>query len=153
MAPRTYVRYTQIRRQGTPDVPESDDAYAKGRYFEAVCQASDQPLDLVRIAGPSVGGVYNVTKVDITDRTKVPAIGIILDKPTSTTCFVQTKGEVDIVGLIPGKKYFVGIDARVTSIQPAPDPGQIACAQIIGIALDVSKLLLEPSFNVCVKVY
>lgn len=149
MAPRQFIRYNQVRRQGTSDVQESDDAYAKGRYFEANCLATDSLMDMVRITGPSVGGVFQVTKVDVTSKTKMPAVGIIVQKPTPTTCLVQVRGEVITpFALAPGGRYFVGANSQ-PSLPPVPAPAVdgISLVQWIGVAIDSNRLLLEPDFD------
>jgi len=50
-------------------------ALTEGFELPANCQPTDQVGDLVYISGDSVGGVIQVTKVDITNYSKMPGVG------------------------------------------------------------------------------
>ena len=115
--------------------------------FNAACQATDIAGDLVCIPGPPVGGLYSVTRVDITDTTHMPAVGLILDKTTTIRCRVQALGLVPLGGLIPGRRYFVGFDGRPVFPPPIPAVDNFAFIQPIGLAVDSTTLFLSPSFS------
>jgi hypothetical protein len=56
-------------------------------------------------------------------------------------------GILNVAGLLPGKTYFVGADSRLTNIPPVAPSGGKAFVQVVGVAMDSSRLLLNPSFN------
>lgn len=137
--PRSLLRYTQVRRLGTPNVQESDAAYSEGRYFEANCLSSDLVNHFVRVTGNTLS-VPNVTRVDVTDSTKMPAIGVIVQKPTATTCLVQVSGQITSFSpVVAGSWYYVG----TTSFPVAAPPSFPAIPQVIGLGLDTARLLLQ----------
>lgn len=142
--PRSLVRYAQVRRLGTPGVQETDSAYAEGRYFEANCLAGDLLNQFVRVVGNTLG-VPDVTKVDPSDASKMPALGIIVQKPTATTCLVQVTGQTTTFSpVIAGSFYYVGATALPVSVAPAPP----ALKQVVGVGLDTARLLLRSGFGV-----
>ena len=123
------------------------------QVFEATCEATDAVDMYVRVTGPAVSGVRQVSRVDITDRTKMPAIGVIIEKMTLTRCRVRTYGEVPApIVAIPGKRYFVGLDSQLTDSPPRPGPGGKIATQIIGVALDRTTILVSPNLNYIVQV-
>lgn len=74
------------------------------------CLAGDAIGNAVYITGDSVNGVFQVASCDPTNRNKMPAVGIIISKPSST------KAEICFSGLVyaswttftPQTVYFVG---------------------------------------------
>jgi hypothetical protein len=148
MAPRTLVRYEQIRRvEPTGTVPLDDAALLKGRTFLADCQPTDIVGNCVIVTGPAVLGMPQVTKVDIkTTGLTQASIGIIAEKSSATRCLVMSFGELAVLPalLIPGKHYWIGDDSNPTSVLPVPDPGQKIACQIIGSAIDTGRLLINP---------
>lgn len=142
--PKTRLRYTQVRRLGTPNVEESDQPYSEGRYFEANCLSSDLVNNCVRVTGVSLG-VPNVTRVDPLLAPTMPAVGIIVQKPTSTTCLVQVSGQVTSFSpVVAGVWYYVGLTAFPVTTPPALP----AIPQVIGVGLDTARLLLRPGFGI-----
>lgn len=120
----------------------------EGFEIPATCQATDQVGDLVYISGDSTAGVIQVTKVDITDYSKMPGVGAIISKSSSTQCMILRYGILSVSGLIPGRTYFVGFDGTPTATRPVVVVvGQKAFVQVIGVAMDSSRLMLNPSFN------
>jgi hypothetical protein len=113
----------------------------------AICQPTDQVGDLVHISGDSLGGVIQVTKVDITDYSKMPGVGAIIGKSSPTQCKILRYGILSVTGLVPGKIYFVDFDGTPTPIRPVAVGNQKVLIQVIGVAIDSSKLMLNPSFN------
>ena len=114
---------------------------------EADCSAAEAVGDCVYVSADAVSGVIQVRKVDVTDSAKMPAIGMILDKATSTTCTVALLGTVPVGALpafVPGKRYFVGASSKPVAVPPATPP---VLVQVVGIALDSGRLLFNPSPN------
>jgi hypothetical protein len=118
-----------------------------GFELPANCQATDQIGDLVYISGDSVGGVIQVTKVDITNYSKMPGVGAIVSKSTSTQCRILRYGILSVPGLIPGRTYFVGFNGTPIPTRPVATGGQKAFVQVLGVAMDSSRMLFNPSFN------
>lgn len=115
--------------------------------FLASCQVTDSVGDLVYIAGDSIGGMAQVTKADIADPDKMPGVGAIVHKETPTRCSVRRWGVLEGVGFVPGKTYFTGVDGRPTLTRPIAPPGGKVFVQVVGVAMDSTRLLLNPSFN------
>jgi hypothetical protein len=111
--------------------------------FDALCPSTVAVGDLVRVAS---AGHVDIT--DITDITKLPAIGIVTAKATTTSCTVQTHGIVSgiFTGLTPGLLYYVALDSTLGPI-PVPTTGQVLFWQAVGVALDTTSLVLSPSFS------
>jgi hypothetical protein len=118
-----------------------------GFELPAICEAVDQVGDVVYIAGDSVGGVIQVSKVDVTNYSKMPGVGVILSKSTLTRCMILRYGILNVSGLIPGRTYFVGLEGTPTVTRPVAGVGQKVFVQVLGVAMDSSRLLFNPSFN------
>lgn len=90
--------------------------------FRASCLASDSMGRAVRISGPVSGGMYQVESVDIDSAVagESTAVGVIVSKPTSMTCVVQTSGVLlgVISGQAEGRKLFVQTDATLSTAVP-----------------------------------
>jgi hypothetical protein len=124
-------------------VGDAPDPIATPYTFAASCFASDAVGDVVRISGPSSGGVPQVTKVDISTWLTMPGIGIITSKSTATDCIVAFYGAVPLsFALLPGRPYFASALSIPTDTRPAT-----GFIQILGIALDGTRLFLQPSWN------
>ncbi len=102
--------------------------------------------ELVYISGVSVAGVYQVDKIDISDFSKLPAVGVVITKATSTQGSIQWLGEVQSVftGMTPGKIQFASASGGITETPPSTAGEHI---QKIGVALDAGVLLLAPNFT------
>lgn len=111
--------------------------------FNATCASSDVVGDLVRVTAP----LKVVSRVSITDVLTMPAIGVIIQKPSSTSAVVQCTGLIQGVytGLTPGGMYFVGSNGRPTISVPTPGVGTSVFLQLIGVAVDADVLLLAPN--------
>lgn len=99
---------------------------AGSEVVQAVCLASDDVRDVVRISGPPLGGKYQVAKLNIDANPTEVAFGVIISKDSATQCAVQLSGQVAqlYTGLTPGATMFVGIDGKLThSIPIAPSVG------------------------------
>lgn len=112
--------------------------------FVADCPASLVVDDLIYVTGPSVGGIVQVGKVDITNSATMPTIGIVTEKTTSTRCVVISLGLVNPnMSLSPGR-YFVGASGQPTNVVPVPASGQKIAFQVVGYALDADRLIMKP---------
>jgi hypothetical protein len=81
----------------------------------------------------------------IDNRTTNACIGIVKDKPTTTSCRVLTYGlhtVIDIESLVPGKKVFVDIDGTLTTSRPLT-----GYLQTFGISRGENKVLVNPSYD------
>lgn len=120
---------------------------AGGQSILAYCQPSDMVGDLVCVAGPSIGGVIQVHRVDITDTTRMPCIGAILEKSAPTECKILRYGILVVPSMIPGKLCFTGADGRPAGVQPVAPSGGKSLIQVIGVAIDPDRILFRPSYN------
>jgi hypothetical protein len=121
--------------------------------FNAICLSTDEVGDVCYISGDRIGSYHQVTKVDITTTTKMPAIGIIIQKLTATTCLVMTSGELVglYTGLTPGKMLFVGDDSRLTESAPGGPAIGIKQVQAVAYALASDTILVEKKLP-CIRV-
>jgi hypothetical protein len=84
----------------------------------------------------------------------MPAVGIIIEKLTATTCVVQMYGPAsvpgDITDLQPGKRCFVGYNSKPTIVPPsvADSPTGKMMLQIVGIALDDDEMEIMPNMSI-----
>lgn len=111
--------------------------------FPATCDSAAVVGDLVYVSAASM-----VRGVDYTDPSKMPAVGCIVSKQSTTTCTVQTAGVLSGVysGLAPGSMYYTGPGQRPVLL-PAPSVGQTLYLQALGVALDASTLVISPSMT------
>jgi len=123
-----------------PIVPPPDPSLDNS--FTGTCLATDIVGDLVYVTGASRA----VTKADPTNSNKMPIVGCITSKSSSTDCIVQTNDLVPSVysSLTPGKLHFVGIDGRPTAAVIPPGIGETLLVQAIGFAIDSNLLLMSP---------
>lgn len=114
---------------------------ALGRYFQANCLSTDDFGMFVYVTGPAIGGVPQVAKADIMTAGKYPAVGVIVEKSSATLCLVHVLGELDVSPAIltPGRPYYVGLDAFLTSTAPTAAPG----IQAVGTSIDIGRLMLN----------
>jgi len=133
---------------GSIGVPSLEELSHRTGFEEpANCLATDDVGDVVHISGDSVVGRFQVTRVDVLDYSKMPGIGVIVSKASPTECMILRYGILNVSGLIPGKTYFVGVNSRPTNIPPVAPLGGKVFIQVVGVAMDSTKLLLNPSFN------
>jgi hypothetical protein len=101
-----------------------------------VCDSADLIGNAVYISGDAVSNKYSVCTADPIDSAKMPAIGVLWTKKTSTTGTVRLFGELKNVytGLTPGAPLYVGLDSRLTHTPPV-NPGGPIYAQEIGYAI------------------
>lgn len=114
----------------------------------ANCLITDEVGDFVHITGDIVADRIQVEKVDVTDRTTMPAIGVIIEKTSDTECVVQTDGDYITTGLTAGTLYYIGNDSKLSADRPTAAIGGIALVQIVGEALDATKLYLDLELDI-----
>ena len=144
---RTLLRHRQIRR--TEPIAGLDERnFAQGRYFEADCLAGDLIGKFVYTTGLEVGGLPQVSTVDITNETTMPSVGVIVEKATATRCTVQAlNGETSIVTTVPNSRYWISKTGTATNIPPSPLVGEIVILQLVGTGIESSRLLLVRDFQ------
>lgn len=113
----------------------------------ASCGASDGVGSLVYIKGPAVGDKYSVETADPSDFDKMPAIGMIIQKPSATECFVQFRGRISGVyaGLTPGELLFVDDSGLLAALPPDPEAGTPKFMQNVGVSLSDGDIELSPN--------
>jgi hypothetical protein len=94
------------------------------------CLATDQVGQAMYIAGDMLGSAYQVTMADITDFTKMPAIGVLTLKSSATSGIVTSAGIIVRAGLLPGRLYFVGSNGFPTATRPAATPASSVFVQV-----------------------
>jgi hypothetical protein len=112
--------------------------------FDADCSTAEAVGDCVYVSAEAVAGIVQVRKAVVADTTKMPAIGIILEKPSTVTAVVAYLGSFPVGALpafLPGKRYFVGASSQPVSTPPTAP----ALIQVVGVALDSGRLLFNPS--------
>ncbi len=98
----------------------------------AICDPSDAIGNCVYISGDSVGNTYSVCTADPTSPDKMPAVGVIWKKSSTTRCSVRLFGELKGVytGFTPGLPLYVGLDSKLTHTPPTNPGGPIYVQQV-----------------------
>lgn len=81
----------------------------------------------------------------VTDR---PCVGVVIAKPTATTCEIQYAGELGgFAGLVPGDTYYLSTTPGILTNVPPSTPGEIV--QEVGFARNATTLvvLIERDFT------
>lgn len=116
--------------------------------FPANCLAGDVISAAVRITGPYIAGLAQVTTCDITLAGGYPAVGVLVAKSSPTDCIVQVSGPCALfLGLTPNATYFVGLTGQPALAPIGPSGSGRASIQSLGIAIDVTTLQLSVSPN------
>lgn len=119
-----------------------------GQLILADCLATDSPGAAVRITGPYVLGIAQVTTCDVSVVGGYPAIGVIQYKTSLTRCFVRVAGPLaGYITLTPGTTYFVGFDGMPAAAPLVASLSGFTSVQALGTAIDVTTLLLNVSPN------
>lgn len=115
--------------------------------FNGTCQTTDLVGNAVRLTGSSA---RNVVTANPSSSSTMPAVGIIISKPTSTTCVVQGIGvAVGIFsGLVVGKRYWIGSSGTLIATPPVGAPGTHLYAQSMGLAVSSTDLFLTGDQNI-----
>jgi hypothetical protein len=137
--------YTDFRSLGISSL--KDLSLDPGHNSRGICLASDNVGDVVCINGETVDGILQVTRADISNPLKVPAIGVITSKSSLILCTVTRYGVIQASLTSPQGLCFVGEDGRPTITRPSPSAGGSLFIQVLGAALGTNQVLLNPSFN------
>ena len=124
------------------------------QVFRGTCTATEAVGDAVYISGPWVGGLPPVRRADSASWDTMPAVGIIISKPTHTTCYVQQAGILPdgvVGGLTRGKTYKVGTAGALVVSAPLPGVNGYALVQFLGSAMDVDRFHVEPDYQMKVR--
>jgi len=115
----------------------------------ADCTSAEAVGDFVRISGSQVSNRDQVRKADPADYSKLPAVGVVISKSTTTSCLVQWMGETPEIfsGLSAGNLYFLGTDSKIANTPPAPI-GRDMFIQTVAVAVSSKKVYIRPSNNV-----
>lgn len=122
----------------------------------ANCLASDGIGQMVHISSDKVDGWHQVEKVDVSDFDKMPAVGMIIHKFSSTECVVQRRGVIEGVyaGLVPGELLFVDDSGGLSNVPPEPDIATTTkFVQSVGAALSSEAIDLRPNFMMAKRRY
>ena len=113
------------------------------------CTSDELVGNFVYLHSIDGGGIYNVRRASCDYVDKMPSIGVIVKKNSSTECFVQTSAIVrDIFSdLSIGKTYKIDSDGGI--VVPAPSPGinGYSMIQFIGLSYNNDSLSLSIDFN------
>jgi len=101
------------------------------------CSSNENVLDVVYIKDDMSVARANASTINTSN-----VIGVIIDKPSDTTCSVVVHGIIDIFSnLEVSKRYFLDInDGQITTI-PTTSPGTILLE--LGVALTDTMLLFD----------
>lgn len=105
--------------------------------LEFTCAASVAINDLVY-----QDSVNQSTAVECTDNTTVqPTIGVVIDKPTTTSCEVLVLGiQEGYTGLSIGSKIYLDTDGTVTTTKPSS-----GYMQVLGTAVATDTIFFLPN--------
>lgn len=123
-----------------------DDAGAipKGSYREVDCLAGDDVGNCVYIRGDKNQEKWKVETADPTVDAKMPAIGVLISKSSSTVGVIQLFGACDLfTDMTPGQVILVGQNGTLLDEVPSITAGQYFWAQQIGVAVASDILLLS----------
>lgn len=100
------------------------------------CLSGDAVGDWVYVSAAST-----VAKADADDAAKIPAVGVITSKPTTTSCVVRFCGEFTTTGLTAGALYY--LSATAGAITATPPSGKAAAP--VGVAKSTTVLVIFPT--------
>jgi hypothetical protein len=111
----------------------------------ADCTVDEDVGDFVHISGNPIDNKEQVRKANPESISGMPAVGVIIFKPSTVTCLVQWFGETPDIftGLVAGQRYFVGVDARAVDLPPRDAAGRLA--QIMGVATTPTRFYVQPN--------
>lgn len=120
----------------------ADSRYRKLRKY-VVCLPGDSVGDFVCIRGSIINSKWQVEKADPGNSLKMPAIGVLINKTSSTEGEIQLIDEIHgiFTGLAIGKIYYVGYTSPSVVI-PTIGINGYSWIQHIGYAIDSNVLFL-----------
>lgn len=119
--------------------------------FSANCLVGDAVGSAVYVLAETAG-TPEVRTCAATALATMPSVGVLIDKPTATTCTVQRSGILTTSGLVAGTRYWVGDAGLLTATIPTPGIGEARILQSVGIAISSTKLLLDPQTQILKRV-
>lgn len=134
----------EVGTAGIPG-PAGADGSTAPTILDATCTAAELIDDLVYVAG-FTGATPHVRTCDVDDDAKMPAIGLILEKPTSTTARIQIAGQLTVAGgaFTPGAYVWVSTGSQLGDTRPpAPATGS-RLVQRVGRAVTDELIVLDP---------
>jgi hypothetical protein len=141
------ITLTEINDGGYEQVEIASTAAGGGDTFPALCLTTDAVGDAVYIAADRVGSDFQVTKVDIDDSSSKISVGtgVLVSKPTTTTCTVRTSGRESgvLAGMTPGLSLFIQTDGSLAHTVPSGPGGGKRSIQVMGYALAADVLLVR----------
>lgn len=110
----------------------------------ADCTVSEEVGDFVYVFGSPILGRDQVRKANPDDSLTMPAVGVVIFKPSPDECLVQWMGETPDVfsGLAAGKLYWLGPDAKAASLPTRSATGRLA--QVVGVATAPTRFYVKP---------
>lgn len=100
------------------------------------CTVVELVLDAVYASGADA-----VRRADCASMASMPVVGFVISKPTGTTAWVLSEGDLDgFVGLTPGAFYYAAATGGISAVAPVV-PGQIH--QKLGWAKNTTTLHVE----------
>lgn len=117
------------------------------KFLNANCDNSVLVGDCVYIIS-FMDSVYTVGRADMRHVSKLPTVGIVVTKESSTKCVVQLSGLIEGIysGLLIGKSVFVGLDGQITQ-SSLRDADNDIFLQIMGSGISPNSILLSVQFN------
>lgn len=136
-------------------IPRGDLRYLR-QYREVACLTSDAIGDWVCVRDDLINDKLRVEKANPQDIAKMPAIGVLVSKSTPMVGIIQMYGICEIYsGLdLLQPVYFIGVDGRLSAIQPVVGPLGYAYVQMIGspVASDLLQINNGGSLNLIKRV-
>jgi len=118
---------------------------AQAERVVADCLISDSVGDMVRISSDAIGGVYQVTKINIVSFPTELPLGMVIAKLTATRCVVQVGGEVVGIytGLTPGRQLFIDEVGKLSHVVPTHPGSGVKSVHPAAQALSADALFLR----------
>ena len=122
---------------------------------EVACLSGDSVNDFVCMRGVPSLEKWRVQKADPSDRSKMPAVGILLSKSMPTVGIIQVNGP--LLGVFSGLQYtlpcFVG-SSGIVQVPPTPGgAGQVAFVQEIAFVTDVDAVFLTGNISMTQRIW
>lgn len=114
--------------------------------LEGVCDISVQVGQFVYVAGNTVAGKRIFGTSSALVKETLPTVGIVVQKPSATTCKVASMGAVTLPAAYPslllGQIAFLGTDGFPSSILLTTNPNNVY-AQRVGTVSKPNELILN----------
>jgi len=134
-------------------IVRADALYSRKRV-QVECLSSDEVGDPMAARDNPVDGVWKVHRSDPFDVTRMPAFGILVEKTSTTTGWMQLFGPIEGIysGLELGRVYFVWRPGNPpTQVPPTAGPSGYAMVQGIGVAVAEDILLLTGDLQMTMR--